>query len=269
MDMRDPWSHVERLSEAIGSPAWPRLAARYESMAVDQATLVVSNTEVARHQMVATYPHRKADIVTVTNGGDDDVLPPQRRGGRFIISHAGTLYLDRDPRALFQAAAQVIRRLELRPEDITLEFIGEMEAVGGFPIEEVAAAEGITDFVRTGPLRPYKEALAFMADATMLVTMSGTNMAAIPAKTFECVRFPAWILALSAPGSATALLLDGTGADVAAPGDMESIAKIIEIRYLQHVSGVTPEPVARDPRFSREYQAAILFDAIESRLPLR
>jgi hypothetical protein len=266
MDMRDPWSHVERLAEGIATPVWTRLAARYEGKSVERASLVVANTEVARRQLAATYPLRSRDIITITNGGDDEVLPEQRRGGRFVIAHAGTVYLDRDPRALFEAAATVIRKYSLTPDDLTLEFIGELEAVGGFPIEQVARAEGISDYVRTGASRPYREAVAFMAGATMLVTMSGTNMAAIPAKTFECVRFPAWVLALSAPESATALLLEGTGADVASPGDAKSIAEIIEKRYLEHRAGVLPDVIGRDVRFSRRYQAGVLLDAIGERI---
>lgn len=266
MDMRDPWSHVERLTESIATPMWTRMASRYEAKAVQQAALVVTNTDVARRQMVSTYPARAADIITVTNGADDEELPPPRRGGRFVIAHAGTIYLDRDPRGLFRAAAQVIRRLSLTPVDFTLEFIGDMEAVGGFPIEEVARAEGISEYVRTGPSRSYRDAIAFMSEATMLVTMSGSNMAAIPAKTFECVRFSAWILALSSPGSATALLLVDTGADVASPDDATAIASILERRYREHAAGVLPEPVGRDPRFSRRHQAAILLDAVESRI---
>lgn len=266
MDMRDPWSHVERLPEGIATPAWTRLAARYERKAVQRAALIVANTEVARRQMAGKYPLRSRDIITVTNGGDDDELPPAVRQDRFVIGHAGTVYLDRDPRALFEAAARVIREHSLTPDDFTLEFIGELEAVGGFPIEDVARAEGIEAYVRTGPPRPHREAMRFMADSSMLVTMSGTNMAAIPAKTFECVRFPAWILALSAPESATALLLEGTGADVASPGDADAIAEIINRRYLQHRAGVFPEPVGRDVRFSRSQQAGILMDALESRV---
>lgn len=269
MDMRDPWSHVERLSEGIATPAWTRLAAHYERMAVERASLVVANTEVARRQMTASYPLRARDIITVTNGGDDEEIPVPQCRHRFVIAHAGTVYLDRDPRALFEAAAQVIRRHSLTPDDLSLEFIGELEAVGGFPIEEVARAEGIADYVRTGPPRPHRDAMAFMAEASMLVTMSGTNMAAIPAKTFECVRFPAWVLALSAPGSATDLMLDGTGADVASPGDVTAIAEIIEVRYMEHKAGVRPEPIGRDPRFSRRHQAGVLLDALESRVAAR
>ncbi len=266
MDMRDPWRHVERLAEGIATPAWTRLAARYERKAVKRAGLIVANTEVARRQLAATYPTREDDIIVVTNGSDEDELPVQRRGGRFVIAHVGTLYLDRDPRALFQAAAEVIRKHALTPDDISLEFIGELEAVGGFPIREVAEIEGISDYVKTGPSRPYRDALAFMADATMLVTMSGSNIAAIPAKTFECVRFPAWILALSEPGSATAMLLAGTGADVASSGDAVGIAAIIERRFKEHRAGVHPEPIGHHARFSRKHQADILFEALGARV---
>ena len=160
----------------------------------------------------------------------------------------------------------MIRELGLTPDQMSLEFIGELEAVGGFPIREVAAQEGIAAYVHTGPPRPFADALQFMADATMLVTMSGTNLAAIPAKTFECVRFDAWVLALSAPGSATELVLQGTDADVAAPGDADRIAAVLKRRYLQHAAGERPVSIGRDGRFDRSTQATILLDAIERRV---
>lgn len=266
LDMRDPWRHSERLLEPVATPLWLHLAARYESRAVRSASLVVANTELARRHLVESYPARDSDIITVTNGSDDDPLPQHRTGGKFIIAHAGTLYLDRDPRALFVAAARVVRDLDLTPDDIGLAFIGDIEAVGGFPIEDVARQEGILEYVSTGPLRPHHEAMKFMADANVLVTMSGSNFAAVPAKTFECVRFPAWVLALSEPGSATALLLEGTGADVVGPRDPDAIAAVICSRYEQHRAGVVPGPVGSDPRFSRRFQAEVLFSALEARL---
>ncbi|MGI8510467.1 MAG: hypothetical protein ACR2MQ_14190 [Gemmatimonadaceae bacterium] len=270
LDMRDPWSHVERLIEAAATPLWLHLAARYESRAVAEAALVIANTELARRQLVATYPRRASDIITVTNGADEESLPPQRVGGRFVIAHAGTLYLDRDPRALFVAAGRVIREFGLTPGEFGLSFIGELEAVGGFPIHEVARQEGISEYVETGPPLPHAAALAFMSQATMLVTMSGTNMAAVPAKTFECIRFPAWVLALSAPGSATELLLEGTEADVVAPSDADGIAAAIRGRYLAHRGGAIPAPIGESqPRFSRRFQANVLFDALDARVGCR
>ena len=266
MDMRDPWAQIERLIEAHASPVWLRLARENERAAIANASLIIANTERARDQLVARYRDRAADIITVTNGSDDDPLPPQQYGQQFVIAHAGTLYLDRDPRALFQAAARVIRELDLTPRDIKLAFVGELEAVGGFPIREVAIAEGISEYVETGPSRPHAEAMKFMAEATMLVTMSGMNVASIPAKTFEVVRFPAWVLALSAPDSATERLLRGTGADIASPGDVDAIADVIRSRYLEYKGGGRPAAIGDDPRFSRRFQSEILFDALEARV---
>jgi hypothetical protein len=270
MDMRDPWGQVERLPESLATPLWPRLAARYERRAVQRAALVVANTELARRTLQTVYPSRRDDIITVMNGSDDDPLPPSRRGGKFVIGHAGTVYLDRDPRPLFHAAACVVRELGLTPDQFGLEFIGELEAVGGFPILDVAQQEGIANYVQTGPPRPYAQAMEFMANATMLVSMSGSNAAAIPAKTFECIRFDAWLLALSAPGSATELLLRGTSADVVDPKDANRIAQVIRERYLQYASGVLPVRIGGDggdnDHFSRRCQANVLLDAIQTRI---
>lgn len=266
MDMRDPWANVERLQEGIASPVWLALAARHERRSVRQAALVVANTELARQQMTERYADRASDILTVMNGADDDPLPAARASRRFTIGHAGTVYLDRDPRALFAAAAQLIRERSLTPDQFALRFMGEIDAVGSYPIDAVARDLGIRDYVEFVPAGPHQAAMEFQAAATMLLVMSGTNMAAIPAKTFESGRFPAWMLALSARGSATAMLLEGTGADVAEPGDADTILCALRHRYDQFVAGERPTPIAADPRFSRREQARILFDAIEARV---
>lgn len=266
MDMRDPWAAAEQLAASFASPAWLALAARFERRAVDAAALIVANTPTAADQLRAAYPDRRGDVVTVLNGFDETPIPPSRHSSRFVVAHAGTLYLDRDPQGLFRAAGRMIRELGLTPADFGLSFIGELQAVGGFPVREAARREGIEEFVSTGPPRPYAQAMAFLAEATMLVTMSGSSMAAIPAKTFECMRFDAWLLALSAPGSATARLLDGTTADVAAPGDVDAIAAALRRRYLEFRAGTRPVRIATDQRFSRRHQAELMLDALEARL---
>jgi len=266
MDMRDPWANVERLNEAIASPMWIALADRHERRSVRQAALVVANTELARRQMGERYPRRTADILTVMNGADDDVLPTPAPSSRFTVAHAGTVYLDRDPRALFIAAARLIQERSLTPEQFALSFMGDIEAIGSYPLDAVARELGIRDYVEFVPAGPHRAALEFQAAATMLLVMSGTNMAAIPAKTFESGRFPAWLLALSTPGSATAMLLEGTDADVAAPGDADTILCALRRRYDQFAAGERPTPIAADSRFSRREQARILFDAIEERV---
>ncbi len=267
MDMRDPWSLNERIPERWASPLWLRRTARHEREMVRQAALVVANTAPARDALARAYPDARDRISAVMNGSDDDPLPPQRRGGRFTIAYAGTVYDYGDPRSLFRAAARVIRDLALTPDDFGMDFIGNFDDGGEQALFETARTEGVEDFISVGPTRSHEGAMHFLSQATMLVTFPGWNSVAIPGKVFECVRFDAWLLALSDAGSATDLLLRGTDADVVPRDDIEGIARVIEQRYRAHRRGEEATHIARDERFSRRLQARILLDALARLAP--
>jgi hypothetical protein len=262
MDMRDPWSRQPWLPESVASPLWYRRADQYERASVAQAALVVANTETAREAMLKIYPEAHDRIITVMNGSDDDPLPPHRDDGRFLIGYAGTIYVDRDPRILFRAAARAIAEEQMTPAQFGIEIVGRFSAEERMPLLGLAAQEGVAEFVKLWPPRPHAAALEFLAGATMLVVFSGANELAIPAKVFECMRFDAWLLSLAEPESAIAQMLRGTTADVVRPLDVEAIAATILTRYREYRAGGRPRAVARDDRFSRRAQARILLDAI-------
>jgi hypothetical protein len=267
MDMRDPWSLNERIPERWASPLWLQRTARHEREMVSQAALVVANTAPARDALARAYPDASDRIIAVMNGSDDDPLPPQRRGGRFTIAYAGTVYDYGDPQSLFRAAARVILDLGLTPQTFGMDFIGNFDDGGEQALLETARAEGVEDFVSVGPTRSHEGAMEFLSQATMLVTFPGWNTVAIPGKVFECVRFDAWLLALSEAGSATDLLLRGTDADVVPRNDIEGIARVIASRYQAHQRGEEATHIARDERFSRRLQARILLDALARLAP--
>ncbi|MDQ6828452.1 MAG: hypothetical protein M3081_06250 [Gemmatimonadota bacterium] len=264
MDMRDPWRLVQRLPEEVASPLWMRLAARHERDAVRDATLVVANTAPLRAAMQARYPDAADRIITVMNGYDDERLPRTRRDARFTLLYAGTIYLDRDPRLLFRAAARVIRELALTPAQFGMEFIGAADTYAGAEIVGMAAQEGIREFVRSRPPMSRAMAMQELAGATMLVSLPQDSDMAIPSKVFEYMRFEAWVLALTTPQSATAGVLGVTGADVCAPDDVDGIAAVLARRYRQFAAGEMPPRLAQDERFSRRTQARILLDAIDT-----
>jgi hypothetical protein len=266
MDMRDPWSMQPWLRESVASPIWYHDAERYEQACIEQASLVVANTAPARAALVSLHPEADAKTITVMNGSDDDELPPHRDGERFVIRYAGTIYLDRDPQTLFRAAAKVIESEKLEPAQFGIDILGRFADEERVPMLGMAAKEGIAAYVSVEPPRPHREALEFLAGATMLVIFPGSNMLAIPAKVFEYVRFDSWLLALAEPESAIAQLLKGSSADVVVPR-IDSIAAAITRRYRDHRAGVRPERVARDDRFSRTSQARILLDAIAQLAP--
>jgi hypothetical protein len=196
------------------------------------------------------------------NGSDDDPLPRASEGQRFRIAYAGTIYRAGHPQALLRAAAQVVRELDLSPGDFGIEFMGG-EAPGSRSLKQMATAEGIADFVSWFPPRGHHDALAFLAGATMLVTFPGWDETTVPAKIFECIRFDAWLLALADRGSETERLLEQTRADVVAPHEVQTIARVIRRRWQEYRRGERPTRPVDDDRFSRRRQAAILLDAIE------
>jgi len=263
IDFRDPWSQKRRIAEDYACPLWFLMAGRMERRAVHRAALVVANTPPLGEALHRRYPGR--DIVTVMNGFDNEPLPPAASSERFVIAYAGAIYLDRDPRPLFAAVAQVIRGRNLTPDAISVELMGDTERYQNVPTLDLARDAGIDRYVHILPRRPRTEALAFLATASLLVNLRQDSRFQIPSKLFEYLRYPAWILALAEHGSPTETLLRGSRVDVVDPQDIEGIARVIEHRFEQYRRGERADADPGDVRYSRTYQAARLLEALRVR----
>lgn len=263
LDLRDPWSLLQRLPEAVASPWWLAWARADERRAIAASRLVVTATDAHRDRLRARHPVHARRIITVRNGCDEDPLPVRQRPARFTIAYTGSVYLDRDPAPFFRAAGRVVRELGLSPDDFGIEFMGEVATFDGVPVATLAAREGLEGHFRAHPPRPRREALEFLADAAMLLLLPQDSDMAIPAKLFEYARFPAALLVLATPESATGALLRDTTADLVAPEDIAGIADALRRRFEEFRRGVVPAPVAGDGRLSRSAQARILLDALE------
>lgn len=263
VDMRDPWSLVQRIHAHLESPLWYALARRFERRVVRQAALVVMNTERSRDAMRDAYPAHAGKIEVVRNGCDDEPLPSVSKGARFSIRFAGSIYIDRDPRLVFRAAAHVISELGLQPSQFTIEFVGYVDRFAGTPTIEIAREEGIERYVTLGGLVTRQAALEFLAGANILLSLPQDSDFAIPAKIYEYLRFDAWLLVLAHAQSATAQLLRDVDADVLEPEDVEGIARAIRHRYEQFSRGELPRAAAGDGRFDRRVQAEKLMQLID------
>jgi hypothetical protein len=262
MDMRDPWCSLDVAPEFAHRSNWLRRTERYERQCVERARLVVANTDAAASALRERYAELSHRFVTVMNGADDDVLPAPTRTDRFRIAFAGTLYVGRDPRRLFDAVGRVVRELSLSPADLDVAFMGS-EEYGGISVTRLAEEFGIADYFTFQPAGSRRAALELLSSAAMLVNLPQDVRLAIPAKIFEYVRFEAWLLALTESGTATEVLLRGSGADLVEPDDVEGIATVIRRRFEAYRRGERPRALNADGRFDRARQADILFDALE------
>lgn len=269
MDLRDPWSLPRRQTEELASPLNFALARRCEAEAVAGAELIVVNTDPLRDAMRSLYPERSSRIVTVMNGYDNDELSaPPRRSSRFTVTYAGALYLDRDPRLFLRAAGRMVRSLGLTPDQFGIEFLGTGDEYAGVPLRTIASEEGVAAFLTIHARKPRAEALAFLAQSTMLLNLPQDSPYAIPSKVLEYLVFPSWVLALAAPESPTALALAGVGVDLVAPGNVDHITTILTARMQAFLRGERPGPITGRERLSRASQARILFDELDRLLGL-
>lgn len=258
VDMRDPWSLSERVSDHTSARLWFALAHRYERLLSKAASLIVMNTEASRDAMRRQYPEVAAQIIAIRNGADGHVISATRRDNVFRLRFAGSIYIDRDPRLVFRAAAIVVRELGLRPHQFLLEFVGHVESYGGVPVSEIARQEGIEEYVTIGGHLSRKQTRDFLAGATMLLSLPQDNHLAIPAKIYEYVMVDAWMLVLAEPRSSTARLLLDSEADVVEPTSVEQIAGVIKRRYEQFMNGVSPRAVGRSGQYDRRIQSDAL-----------
>ena len=263
MDTRDPWRFIERIPEAIASPVWLGISRFFEERCVREAALVITNTEPAAELLRRTYPG-EGPFLAVRNGSDLVRTAGGKRSGPFTAVFAGSIYLDRDPRPLFAAAARLVAEGNLSPEDFRILLVGNVFEFDGRPVGDLAALAGVAEFVELKASVPRDELTGILEDAAVLVSLPQDSHLAIPSKIFEYAEYPAWLLAISEPGSATARLLAGTSADVVPPGSPDGIHEALARRYEQFRAGLQPRPLAEDARFRRSQQAVRLLEALEA-----
>ena len=262
MDMRDPWSDDTAMPEELRSAAWQRMARANEDRCVSSASAVVVTSEAHEELQVRKYPFLRGRVRTVMNGADTDAIPKSRLTNRFLVAFAGMIYLGRDPRVLFRAAARVARETGATPDQFAVEFMGD-DACNGVPLATIASEEGLVGHFRSHGFRPRREALDFLSEAAVLVSLPLRTTMTLPAKLFEYMRFDAWLLALAERGSATEALLRGTGADVVEPSDEARVAEVLRVRFDEFRAGRRPVALNRDGRFDRATQSARMLSLLE------
>ena len=254
-DLRDPIvGHAHRRREIRGEPALARLVGR-------RADAVVAASVGTADSMERFAPGLAVHVVE--NGCDYDDFEglEYRRGERFRITHTGSFFGRRNPRAFLEALARTDGHVVAR-------------FVGGLPPRHRAwvAEHGLGDRVEVLDFVPRGEALALQRDseANLLLVpeAEGRGRAVLTATVFEYLAAERPILAVVPPDGNAADLMRETGAGVVVPpDDVDAIAEALadlERRWREGTldgSPLTPELRARlDRRAGAERLAGILRD---------
>ena len=214
--------------------------------------------------MTAAWGQLLPHSLVVNNGWDPEPIPTVDPPSHFRIAFAGSIYIDRNPETLFAGVAAAIRRRNLKPTELTLEFMGGVNHFAGRTLTSIAATFGILDHIVVHPSAPRRQVLQFLATASVLVSLPQGNDLAVPSKIFEYMLFPAHILALAEPSSATGQLLANTDVSVVSPTDIAAIEAAIGRWYDDFTRGIRPPALSGRAQFSRRGEAIRMFEAIES-----
>jgi hypothetical protein len=268
IDLRDPIVHDALEPNDMRSDLWRFRMLEWERLCVSDAALVVVTAEGMRTSLAARYPELGSRFLTVMNGADPDFRITPEKTPTFIIASTGSIYMGRDPRPLLQGLSRVVSKRNPDPHEIQIHFMGGT-SVDGVPLERLAEEAGVARYTVVEATRPRHEVRALISRAAVLTLLPQAVPETIPAKLFEYVMAPAWVLALAESGSSAEVLLRGTAADVLEPSDVAGIARTIERRWESFRQGVRPQPLNSDGRFDRALQARTLFDALDRLLGTR
>jgi hypothetical protein len=263
VDLRDPWGRVAAPFSARFLP--DRQLRHAEASTLERASLIITNTIAAQRVLEGRYPALRDRIRCLPNGSDLEPIEASTlpRPSRFCIAHCGSLYLDRDPRPFLRAAGRVVARLGLGPDDFRIVFMGAPTRVSGRSLDELAAEAGLEGMFEERPAGTREEARQLLRESSMAVAFQGETRTQVPAKVFEYVPFPVWLLALVGAESATADALANSDAIVLDLDDDAGAEQAIERCFTRFRAGESPRPVGFDGRFSRARQAERLVDELQ------
>ncbi len=268
MDLRDPWEHEAYQEPESESATLSRLSAEYEAKAVAGASLVVMNTGLAEQMMRERYPDMSDKFITIMNGADEELRHTGTWDSTFVISYTGHIYGGRDPLTLFRGVRRAIDELGIAPGELEVRFMGS-EHMGATTLTLLATDTGLRNYFVSEPVQVRQSAVDLLRRSAMVVVLPQKHWLSIPGKVFEYVQTPAWVLSLSAPGSATDLMLRETSAHTIAPDDVYGVSQVVAKHYRDFRSNIRPVPINADGRFDRTRQADKLFRALEKAIEAR
>jgi hypothetical protein len=256
VDLRDPWGRAEPL--ALAARLLPdRQLRHHERRTLERAALIITNTAAAERALGSRFPALRDRIHCIPNGSDvePESAASRPRPARFQIAHSGSLYLDRDPRPFLRAVGRVRAKLSLGPDELRVVFMGPQARVAGRLLADHAGDAGLADLFEARPPGTREAARQLLRESSMAVAFQGETRTQVPAKVFEYVAFPVWLLALVGAESATADLLANSDAIVLDIDDEAGTAQAIERCVERFRAGESARPVGWDGRFSRARQA--------------
>jgi glycosyltransferase involved in cell wall biosynthesis len=242
-DLRDSIAaHPHRRSESAAVRAKERSLSAVARVVARSADAIVAASDAIAAEAEALEPH--GPVVTIPNGCDFDDFAglEYRPGERFRITHAGSFFGKRSPRAFLSALAG-------SDLDVVARFVGDFRPAD----REWADGLALGDRLELIPYAPHRRSLELQRDSDALLLLipdaAGRGRGVLSGKVFEYLAAERPILAVVPPDGAAAALIRESGAGIVAPPDdvpaiRDALASLVE-RAREGPNGVSLDPELR------------------------
>jgi len=267
LDYRDEWTLSNRYWENQTQNRVTRMIQRrLQRFAINHAHTLVATTRMSVRTLrsEARSAPRTVPVECIYNGFDpqdfSDNQPPNReRGGRYRISHIGTLWRLTSPLPLAQAVARLTDRRPDLAAQLDIEIVGRC----------MPAEENIVDHLASLPCRvvrhdyvDHSSAVQIMRKTDQLCLLLSDVPGAervMPGKTFEYLATGHRILAIAPQGEMRRVLDGYNGVKAFSPDDTSAIAEHLARSIDARSSEKSSDACVRDiGQFDRREQAGKL-----------
>lgn len=207
-DFRDPMVSADHPSSKLQRKIWQKL----EAYVLRHAAMSVFTTQRAAADYRQRYPESRNRCVVIENGYDEDAfvgVQPTRfdtSEDTLLLLHSGLIYpKNRNPSTFFEAIKNLIEVGALDRKRLVIRFRAPHH---DDEVRAFASLHGLADVVDIAPPVPYRQAIAEMMGADLLMVFQGSYFnTQVPAKIYEYLRAQRPVLAVLDPAGDTAAQL--------------------------------------------------------------
>lgn len=244
-DLHDPWTDIGFYDQLPHTPWARRLDAALERSVLRTATRVTT-VSPSWQQLFAGKGATVGSVVE--NGFDPASFRPLRtvriRRDRFVISHVGSLYANRNPVALWDALATL--RAQGAMPTLELQLVGQVAPV----VQEALQRRDLWDCTTVVPFVPHDEALHYMAESALLLLCIEPfqgDAGMITSKLYEYLATERPVLGVGPPdGDAAALLREHEAGAMLARSDEAGMREVLAAHHAAWKTGTPRHGAARN-----------------------
>ena len=253
-DFRDPWTDIDFYQKLKLTKWADRKHRKLEKKVMTKATRVVT-VSPSWQKNFEKICKRKVDLIYNGYDHEDFEFESQLSNQYFTISHFGAFNKDRNPKALWQALAEISNENPEFKTKLKIQLIGQTDESILQEIREIGLGERleVTKFL------PHKEAILKMSNSQVLllpINDAANLQGILPGKMYEYLALKRPILAIGPTTADFAQIITETNSGVSHGfHDVSGIKNTLSNFYQAFNEGNLEVNSSSFEQFSRKYQA--------------